>query len=256
MKLLSTTDVIQSISAKMLGPMGLTNMFATNKEECFVSFFKRLRDLTMSNLYALIEKAEDPIKMTDQYLRDMQQDLEDAEKAVAAQIALEKKFKLLYEEQEALVQKREEQAHIAAQAQNIDLARRALEEKKTATAKMEEYKASYAKNKEAADNLRLKLEEMRKQVVELKNKRETLVARVNAANAQKNINKSMAGFNSDTAMAGLKRMEDRALQLEAEAEASGEIYKKQTSLDDEISQLHKDKAVEDELSALLKKYQG
>lgn len=256
MKLLSTTDVIQSISAKMLGPMGLTNMFATNKEECFVSFFKRLRDLTMSNLYALIEKAEDPIKMTDQYLRDMQQDLEDAEKAVAAQIALEKKFKLLYEEQEALVQKREEQAHIAAQAQNIDLARRALEEKKTATAKMEEYKASYAKNKEAADNLRLKLEEMRKQVVELKNKRETLVARVNAANAQKNINKSMAGFNSDTAMAGLKRMEDRALQLEAEAEASGEIYKKQTSLDDEIAQLHKDKAVEDELSALLKKYQG
>lgn len=256
MKLLSTTDVIHSISAKMLGPMGLTNMFATNKEECFVSFFKRLRDLTMSNLYALIEKAEDPIKMTDQYLRDMQQDLEDAEKAVAAQIALEKKFKLLYEEQEALVQKREEQAHIAAQAQNIDLARRALEEKKTATAKMEEYKASYAKNKEAADNLRLKLEEMRKQVVELKNKRETLVARVNAANAQKNINKSMAGFNSDTAMAGLKRMEDRALQLEAEAEASGEIYKKQTSLDDEIAQLHKDKAVEDELAALLKKYQG
>jgi len=231
-------------------------MFATNKEECFVSFFKRLRDLTMSNLYALIEKAEDPIKMTDQYLRDMQQDLEDAEKAVAAQIALEKKFKLLYEEQEALVQKREEQAHIAAQAQNIDLARRALEEKKSATAKMEEYKASYAKNKEAADNLRLKLEEMRNIVVEVKNKRETLVARVIAANAQKNINKSMAGFNSDTAMAGLKRMEDRALQLEAEAEASGEIYKKQTSLDDEIAQLHKDKVVEDELAALLKKYQG
>lgn len=94
-----------------------------------MSIFKRLRDLTMSNLYALIEKAEDPIKMTDQYLRDMQEDLEEAEKAVAAQIALEKKFKVLYEEQEALVKKRDEQAHIAAQAKNIELARRALEEK-------------------------------------------------------------------------------------------------------------------------------
>ena len=44
---------------------------------------------------------------------------------------------------------------------------------------MNEYKASYEQNKAAADNLRLKLEEMRKQLTELKNKRETLVARVN-----------------------------------------------------------------------------
>ncbi|WP_232696754.1 PspA/IM30 family protein [Brevibacillus daliensis] len=221
-----------------------------------MSFFKRLRDVTMSNLYAMIEKAEDPIKMTDQYLRDMQEDLEDAEKAVAAQIALEKKFKALYEEQAALVQKREEQAHIAAQAQNIDLARRALEEKKSATEKMNEYKAGYEQNKQSADNLRLQLEDMRKQVVELKNKRETLAARVNAANAQKNINKSMSGFNNNSAMSGLKRMEEKALQLEAEAEASGEIYKKKTSFDDEFAELQKDKVVEDELAALMKKYEG
>ena len=50
---------------------------------------------------------------------------------------------------------------------------------------MNEYKASYEQNKAAADNLRLKLEEMRKQLTELKNKRETLVARVNAAKDRK-----------------------------------------------------------------------
>lgn len=94
-----------------------------------MSIFKRLRDLTMSNINAIIDKAEDPVKMTDQYIRDMQEDLEDAEKAVAAQIAIEKRFKQQYEEQAALVKKREEQAHTAAKAQNVDLARRALEEK-------------------------------------------------------------------------------------------------------------------------------
>ena len=67
-----------------------------------MSVFKRLRDLTMSNVYSLIEKAEDPVKMTDQYLRDMQADVQEAEKS-ATQIALEKKFKILFEEQEALV---------------------------------------------------------------------------------------------------------------------------------------------------------
>jgi phage shock protein A len=220
-----------------------------------MSVFKRLRDLTMSNIYALIEKAEDPIKMTDQYLRDMQEDLEEAERAVAQQIAIEKRFKQSYEEQEALVNKRAEQAAIAVQADNIELARRALEEKKAAEAKMNEYKASYDQNKASADALRAKLEEMRKQYTDMKNKRETLVARFNAAKAQTEINKAMAGFSSDTAMSGLKRMEDKMLQMEAQAEASNEIHGAGgKSLDDEFASLTKDKGVEDELAALMKKY--
>ncbi|MFC5701557.1 PspA/IM30 family protein [Cohnella faecalis] len=222
-----------------------------------MSIFKRLRDLTLSNVYALIEKAEDPVKMTDQYLRDMQDDLEDAEKAVAAQIALEKRFKQLFEEQSALVQKREEQAHTAARAQNVDLARRALEEKKSAEQKASEYKASYDQNKASADLLRAKLDDMRKQFTELKNRRETLVARANAAKAQAEINKAMSGFGSDTALSGLKRMEDKVMQMEAHAEATEELNSaKGKSLDEEIAALGKDQAVEDELAALLKKYEG
>lgn len=219
-----------------------------------MSIFKRLRDLTMSNVNAIIDKAEDPVKMTDQYIRDMTEDLEDAEKAVAAQIAIEKKFKQLYEEQEALVTKRNQQAHTAAQAGNADLARRALEEKKSAEVKLVEYKTSFDQNKASADNLRAKLEEMRKQLTEMKNKRETLVARFNAAKAQTEINKAMSGFSSDSASAGLKRMEEKMLQAEAQAEASNEMSSGNKSLDDEFEKLGKDQAVEDELAALMKQY--
>ncbi|ADM70336.1 MULTISPECIES: PspA/IM30 family protein [Paenibacillus] len=221
-----------------------------------MSIFKRLRDLTMSNINAIIDKAEDPIKMTDQYIRDMQEDLEDAEKAVAAQIAIEKRFKQQYEEQAALVKKREEQAHTAAKAQNVDLARRALEEKKSAEQKMNEFKAGYEQNKAAADNLRGKLDEMRRQLTEMKNKRETLVARYNAAKAQTEINKAMNGFSSDTATAGLKRMEEKMLQAEARAEASNEMSSKEKSLDEEFKELDKKSAVDDELAALLKQYEN
>ncbi|MBY3621955.1 PspA/IM30 family protein [Paenibacillus sp. FSL E2-8871] len=220
-----------------------------------MSIFKRLRDLTMSNVNAIIDKAEDPIKMTDQYIRDMTEDLEDAEKAVAAQIAIEKKFKQLYEEQEALVNKRTQQAHAAAQAGNVDLARRALEEKKAAEAKLVEYKASFDQNKASADNLRGKLDEMRKQLTQMKNKRETLVARYNAAKAQTEINKAMSGFSSDSASAGLKRMEEKMMQAEAQAEASNEMSSGNKSLDDEFEKLNKDQAVEDELAALMKQYE-
>ncbi|ADO56827.1 PspA/IM30 family protein [Paenibacillus polymyxa] len=221
-----------------------------------MSIFKRLRDLTMSNINAIIDKAEDPVKMTDQYIRDMQEDLEDAEKAVAAQIAIEKRFKQQYEEQAALVKKREEQAHTAAKAQNVDLARRALEEKKSAEQKMNEFQAGYEQNKAAADNLRGKLDEMRRQLTEMKNKRETLVARYNAAKAQTEINKAMNGFSSDTATAGLKRMEEKMLQAEARAEASNEMASKEKSLDEEFKELDKKSAVDDELAALLKQYEN
>lgn len=220
-----------------------------------MSIFKRLRDLTMSNINAMIDKAEDPIKMTDQYIRDMTEDLEDAEKAVAAQIAIEKRFKALYEEQAALVEKRTQQAHTAAQAQNVDLARRALEEKKAAETKRDEYKASYDQNKLAADNLRSKLDEMRKQLTAMKNKRETLVARYNAAKAQTEINKAMNGFSSDSASAGLKRMEEKMLQMEARAEAGNELNAKEKSLDEEFENLGRDQVVEDELAALMKQYE-
>jgi len=221
-----------------------------------MSLFKRLRDLTLSNVYALIEQAEDPIKLTDQYIRDMTDDLEDAERAVAQQIALEKKFKNLYEEQEALVQKRTAQAHTAAQAQNVDLARRALEEKNAAEQKMIEFKDAYAQNQLLANNLRNKLEEMRKQLTDLKNKRETLVARYQAAQTQTKINKAMSGFGADTASAGLKRMEDKMLQAEAEAEASNELAdSKGKSLDEEFADIGKNTAVDAELAALMKQYE-
>ncbi|MGG5253431.1 PspA/IM30 family protein [Neobacillus sp. SM06] len=216
-----------------------------------MSFFKRLRDVTLANIYALIETVEDPVKMIDQYLRDMMEDLEDAEKAVVGQIAIEKKFKQLYEEQEQLMKKRDQQAHIAAKAQNTDLARKAIEGKKAAEQKMNEYKTSYEQNKIITEKLREKLDNMRKQVSELKNKRDTLVARAQTAKAQQEINKMMSGIDSSSAMAGLKRMEEKVMSMEAQAEASDEVYHQETSLDEEIQRLNREKEIEEELAELL-----
>jgi phage shock protein A len=119
---------------------------------------------------------------------------------------------------------------------------------------MNEFKSGYDQNKAAADNLRGKLDEMRRQLTEMKNKRETLVARYNAAKAQMEINKAMNGFSSDTATAGLKRMEEKMLQAEARAEASNEMSSKEKSLDEEFKELDKKSIVDDELAALLKQY--
>lgn len=215
-----------------------------------MGLFKRLRDLTMSNINAMLDQAEDPVKMLDQYLRDMEQDLQDAEVAVAKQIAVEKKFKQQYEETTELVQKRESQALQALEAGNEDLARRALVDKKSLSEKADDYKKQWESAKANADQLRAMLEEMREQVTEMKNKRDRLQARAQAAQAQKQINQAISGFGVDNAAKGFQRMEDKVMQLEAEAEASQEL-RGSRSLDAEFKDLAKNSSdIDDELAAL------
>jgi phage shock protein A len=212
--------------------------------------FKRLRDLTMASINDLLDKAEDPVKMLNQFLRDMEEDIQEAESGVAKQIAIEMKFKQQYEEAEATVQKRTEQAMRALEQGNEDLARRALEDKKEQTARFEELKNQYTIAKTNADQLRAQLSEMKDEYGKLKNKKDLLIARAEAAKAQKQINQAMSGFGSDTASKGFDRMSEKVLQMEAEAKASSELRGSNKSLDDELDALGKSGGVEDELAAL------
>lgn len=215
-----------------------------------MGIFKRLRDLTMASINDLLDKAEDPVKMLNQFLRDMEEDIREAEIAVAKQIAIEKKFKQQYEETLEMVQKREEQALKALEAGNEDLARRALQDKKEHQQRHDEMKGQFETAKANADRLRSQLAEMKDEFGKMKNKKDILVARAEAAKAQKQINQAMSGFGSDNASKGFDRMSEKVLQLEAEAEASGELNSKGKSLDDEFAALGKSDGVDDELAAL------
>lgn len=212
--------------------------------------FKRLRDLTMASINDLLDKAEDPVKMLNQFLRDMEQDILEAEAAVAKQIAIEKKFKQQVEESQDIVTRREEQALKALEQGNEDLARRALQDKKEQQAKLDEFTNQHTIAKTNADRLRSQLDEMKDEFNKMKSKKDLLVARAEAAKAQKHINQAMSGFGTDNAAKGFDRMSEKVLQLEAEAEASNDIRSSSRSLDDELNQLDKTGGVEDEMAAL------
>lgn len=215
-----------------------------------MGIFKRLRDLTMASINDLLDKAEDPVKMLNQFLRDMEEDIQEAESGVAKQIAIEMKFKQQFEEAEELVQKRGEQAMRALEQGNEDLARRALEDKKEHQARYDELKNQYSIAKTNADQLRSQLSEMKDEYNKMKNKKDLLIARAEAAKAQKQINQAMSGFSTDSASKGFDRMSEKVLQMEAEAKASGELRNSNKSLDDELDSLGKSGGVEDELAIL------
>jgi len=214
-----------------------------------MALFKRIRDITAASINELLDKAEDPVKMLNQFLRDMEEDIAEVEIAVAKQIAVEKRFHQQLTEAQELADKRAQQAEKALEAGNEELARRALADKKEHQMRADEMKTQWESAKTTSESLKVKLLNMKDEFVKMKNRREILVARADAARVQKQINQVMTGFGTDNAAKGFKRMEDKVMQMEAEADASNELAGTGTDIDKEIKELEKDD-VEDELAAL------
>ncbi|MFB1050836.1 PspA/IM30 family protein [Paraliobacillus sp. JSM ZJ581] len=215
-------------------------------------FFNRVKTVVSSELNAMLDKAEDPVKMLDQFMRDMESDIRDAESAVAKQIANEKMLKRKYDDAQAMVEKRQSQAEKAIEAGNEDLARRALEDKQDHTQQADLLKESWERAKQDADQLRKKLDEMKKEYQDMKLKKDSLKARAESAKTRTKINRTMSSIGNDESKQGFSRMEEKVLQYEAEADTSDDMSAASRSLDDEFDSLETNE-VDDELAALKKK---
>ncbi|HZG73552.1 MAG TPA: PspA/IM30 family protein [Chondromyces sp.] len=216
-------------------------------------FFKRVKTYVGSELNAALDKAEDPVKMLDQFMREMEADIRDAETAVAKQIANEKMLKKKLDDANSMVEKRQQQAVQALEAGNEELARRALEDKKIHAAQAETLKATYEQASQDAAVLREKLDEMKREYQEMKIKKDSLKARAESAKTRTKMNRAMSSIGSDESRRGFDRMEEKVLQYEAEAETSEDLRSSSRSIDDEFAALKKESDIDDELEALKKK---
>ncbi|MDD3268415.1 MAG: PspA/IM30 family protein [Syntrophomonadaceae bacterium] len=217
-----------------------------------MNLFKRINDNLRANLNALLDKAEDPVKLLNQYLMDMGDDIADAEGAVARQLVSVQKFKVQYDEALELGTKRESQAMEALQKNREDLARRALEDKKMQLTRAAEYKIHFENARDTAERLKGQLKDMKDEYEQLKAKRDTLSVRAQAAKAQKDLSELRGSFSKDNAKSGFERMQEKIMQMEAEAAVAAEM-ETGDSLDRELSVLGGSEEVDRELAKLKEK---
>lgn len=215
-------------------------------------FFKRVSTVVSSELNSMLDKAEDPVKMLDQFMRDMSGDIREVEAAVAQQIANEKMLKRKASDANAMVQKRQKQAEQALEAGNEDLARRALQDKKDHEATLATLNESWERAKNDSDVLRSKLDEMKKEYQQMELKKDSLKARAESAKTRTKMNRTMSSIGSDDSRQGFERMEEKVMRFEAEAETSEDMSRASRTLDDEFEELNKND-VDDELAALKEK---
>lgn len=216
------------------------------------NLFKRVSTIMSSELNAMLDMAEDPVKMLDQFMRQMADEIREAEAAVAKQMANEKMLHKKLQDAEHLADKRQQQAEKALEADNEDLARRALQDKKQHTSQAATLKEAYSHAKRDTEDLRQKLQEMKSEYQEMDLKRDALKARAETAKTKTKINRTMSAIGSDDSKRGFARMEERVMRYEAEAETSQDMRHDDHKLDKELELLEENK-VDDELAELKRK---
>lgn len=213
-----------------------------------MGFFDRLSRLLRSNLNDLVGRAEDPAKILDQSVADMQSDLIKLRQAVAAAIASQKRIENQAQQAESQSKTWYERATLALKKGEEDLAKEALSRRKTYQETATALNSQLATQAGQVENLKKNLLSLEGKIAGARTKKDMLKARAQAAQAQAQLQGAVGGLNTDSAMAAFDRMEEKVLSLEASGQAAAELAG--ADLDSRFQALEAGGDVDEELAAL------
>jgi len=218
----------------------------------------RIRTVLKANINALISKAEDPEKMLNQLIMDMNEQLLEAKKQVALSIADEKKLERQALENKAQGEDWEKKAMLAVKASKDDLAKEALVRKQEYDGYAASFQKEYESQHASVEQLKDALRQLQAKIEEASRKKNLLIARAKRAEAQKQIQQTMGSLSAGSSFDTFDRMAQKVDQIEAEAEAMkelGEVTADQ-KLEDKFKELESSGAGADQLLEDLKSKMG
>jgi phage shock protein A len=216
-----------------------------------MSIFGRVRDLLSANINAMLDSAEDPEKMANEYIRQLQTELYEAKTNVAS--AMADATRLNQKEGQYLAESDnwQNKAEAALRANDENLAKAALSRKVNATKLYEQYKAQSDEQEQQVEALQGALVQLETRISETKAKRELIIAKKNRAQTQEAIQRTVRGLGDISALDKLDRLEEKVDDRLARADAMAKIAG--DTLDSKFADLEADTAVNAELEELKKK---
>ena len=219
-----------------------------------MGILKRFKDIMASNINALLDKAEDPEKMIDQYLRDIQEDLRNVKSETATVMAEEQRCKRQLDECDAEIAKMQNYAEKALLAGNEADAMKFLEKKNQLIQKQVPLQQAYDAATANSAKMKQLHDKLTKDVQDLNNRRDAIKAKVQVAKTQEKMNKMIGSVgDSSASLAAFDRMEAKANSMLDKANAMSELNSMGGDSIDDLASKYDEAptaAVSDELAAL------
>ena len=209
-----------------------------------MGIFARLFKVGQAQAHAAVDKLEDPIKLTEQGIRDLKTDLQNAMtglaevKGVSIRLSKEaddaKRQADEYERKAVLLLQRFKDGQLD-QAQAERLATEALNQKEITSQRAARLAQDAEQQQRMATQLQDKVQQLKTAVTSYENELVTLRGRAKTAESTKRINQHLAQVDSSSTIAMLERMKRKVEEDEALAQAYGEVGQVDTSVDAEIN---------------------
>ncbi len=213
----------------------------------------RFKDIMSSNINALLDKAEDPEKMIDQCLRNLNSDLGKVKSETATIMAEEQRAKRVLGECSEETSKMQTYAVKALEANNEADARKFLEQKATLSAKLPGLQEAYNLAHSNATHMREMHDKLVDDINELESRKDMIKGKLAVAKTQERINRmgdSVADANNS--IASFKKYEEMADKALDKANAMAELNRSSSdqTIEDLTAKYDTNSSVDDELAAL------
>jgi phage shock protein A len=191
--------------------------------ELSMGLIERAIRVIRSNISSLIDKAEDPEKVLEQTIMDMQEDLIQLRQGVAQAIATQKRTERQYSQSQSTANEWYRRAELALQKGDESLAREALTRRKSYQQTADDLKAQIDQQTEIVNKLKQNMRALESKIAEAKSKKDLYIARARSAKASEKINEMLGSVGTGSSMAAFERMEEKVMELEARSEAIAEL---------------------------------
>ncbi|AZO93542.1 PspA/IM30 family protein [Halocella sp. SP3-1] len=219
-----------------------------------MGFFDRMKTLVKGKANQAMDKLEDKNieAIVKEEIRKMKGEFRQAKSAVAKSITLVKEAETKANKAKEELEHWADRAKQALEAGNEDLARKAIEKKQEAEKDYKKYQEQVVERRRIADIHKAKVKELQKRIEEAEDRQDELIAAAESARATKEINETMSGLGKENASDNLDRLEKRVGKMEAEAQASDELYEdlKKDDLEAQFEELENKDSIDDELAKL------
>ncbi|SFM94205.1 phage shock protein A [Algoriella xinjiangensis] len=224
-----------------------------------MNIFKRIFRIGQAEIHSVVEKMEDPIKMTEQGIREMRDDLNQSLEAYAKVKAMairsqnnveKKKLEAADYERKAIILLEKANRNEISIDQAENLAKEALGLKNQLLEEITELENQVIIHEKSANEVHKNVEILKFNINKWENELATLKARVKVADATKLVNKQMAKIDANSTISMLERMKEKVEEDEALAQAYGSMSTQNKSADDQINETLKGDLIQNELDAL------